>query len=117
MESLITPAARNATPIPPLMNPIVLRDLASASRSAFTDCRSSSLGGADSDLVNAVATFANGDVLVAGTFRGTINLGGADLMTTATATNSFVARLAALDGAHVWSMAITAIALTTLALE
>lgn len=68
---------------------------------------SKKLGGADSDLVNAVATFANGDVLVAGTFRGTINLGGSDLMTTASATNSFVARLAALDGAHVWSVAIT----------
>lgn len=68
---------------------------------------SKKLGGADSDLVNAVATFSNGDVLVAGTFRGTINLGGSNLTTTASATNSFVARLAALDGAHVWSIAIT----------
>lgn len=68
---------------------------------------SKKIGGADSDLVDAVATFPNGDVLVAGHFRGTINLGGSNLTSTGSALNSFVARLASLDGAHVWSVAIT----------
>jgi hypothetical protein len=64
------------------------------------------LGGVDSDLVTTIGVFSNGDVLAAGTFRGSINLGGSALTATGSATNTFVARFASADGAHVWSVAL-----------
>lgn len=64
------------------------------------------VGGPDVDMIEAIATFSNGDVLIAGRFRGTINVGGGNLSTTATAANTFIARLAGQDGTHVWSTAL-----------
>ena len=47
----------------------------------------------------------SGDVVVAGTFTGTLDLGGTPLV--AQAPNLFIGRLRGSDGGHVWSTAIT----------
>jgi hypothetical protein len=62
-----------------------------------------------------VEALPDGDVVLAGAFRGTINLGGEDLSTTNPST--FVTRRKA-DGTHVWSQAILGVnKLTSLAVD
>jgi hypothetical protein len=51
----------------------------------------------------AVAVDASGNVIVAGKFLGTVNFGGNNL-TSAGNNDIFIAKLAAADGSHVWSM-------------
>ena len=57
-------------------------------------------GGGNFAVVRAVRTDAANNVLLAGTFNGTLNLGGADLVSSGT--EIFVAKLSP-SGAHVWS--------------
>lgn len=52
------------------------------------------------DFAPALAVAPDGDVILAGTFHGTLDLGGGDLV--ADDQDAFVARLSG-DGAHVWS--------------
>ncbi|MDH4338702.1 MAG: T9SS type A sorting domain-containing protein [Candidatus Krumholzibacteria bacterium] len=59
------------------------------------------LGGATDDYGAAVAVDASGDVLTAGYFTGTINLGGSNLVS-AGARDIYLAKFSA-DGTHVWS--------------
>jgi hypothetical protein len=49
-----------------------------------------------------VAVAVNDDIMITGTFGGTVNAGGEDLMSAGGA-DIFVAKLAGTDGAHVWS--------------
>src|SRR5439155_22910146 len=53
--------------------------------------------------VGGVATTAAGDVVVAGQFSNPINFGGGPLTKYSGFQDTFVARFAAADGAHVWS--------------
>ena len=59
-------------------------------------------GGAEDDAPSGVAVAA-ADIVVAGHFHGTASFGGADLVSAGGA-DAFLARYAATDGAHVWSM-------------
>lgn len=89
------------------LTPVVMDGyVAKLSANAGDHLWSKRIGGAGADNVNAVGVFANGDVLVVGTFMGTVNLGGADLVAVGSSTNSYVARLAGASGAHVWSVAL-----------
>jgi hypothetical protein len=60
------------------------------------------LGSSAADDGTALVTAAEGDVIVAGTHGAPIDLGGGELPVT-TDGGAFLARLAAADGAHVWS--------------
>ncbi len=60
------------------------------------------IGGAGDDSPSSVA-LAAGDVIVAGNFHGTANVGGPDLVS-AGGSDAFLARYSATDGAHVWSL-------------
>ena len=59
-------------------------------------------GGTGSDSGASVAVSATGDVVAAGTFNGTVNLGGGSL-TSAGDSDVFVAAYAGATGAHLWS--------------
>ena len=59
-------------------------------------------GDGDLDLVTAVATDASGNVIVAGNFEGSINLGGDNLSGNAAFASIFVAKFDS-TGAHQWS--------------
>ena len=54
------------------------------------------------DYGYAVAVDGNGDVLLTGSFQGTVNFGGANL-TSAGSFDVFVAKYSGADGAHLWS--------------
>ena len=56
---------------------------------------------ADPQYVSGIALTPSGQLMVAGLFRGTVNLGGADLVSTGEL-NSFLGKLEP-SGAHVWS--------------
>jgi PKD repeat protein len=59
-------------------------------------------GGDSSTVIGAVAADGRGDVVVAGWFMGTANLG-AGAVTSAGGLDGFVAKYAAADGRHLWS--------------
>src|SRR3990170_6282915 len=54
------------------------------------------------DYGYAVAVDGNGDVLLTGSFQGTVNFGGGNL-TSAGLEDIFVAKYSGADGAHLWS--------------
>jgi chitodextrinase len=58
-------------------------------------------GGADSDQGKAVTRDSSGNIVVVGTFRGTIDLGGG-LLTSAGLSDMFITKYSA-SGAHLWS--------------
>ncbi|MBE7450517.1 MAG: hypothetical protein HS111_16950 [Kofleriaceae bacterium] len=63
-------------------------------------------GGTGTDRGYAVALLANGDVAIAGTYRGPANFGGAQQLAaagTGTAGDAFIARYASANGAYVWA--------------
>src|SRR5207247_3070043 len=60
-------------------------------------------GGSGDEFGNAVAVDRNGDVLVTGTFAGSITFGGATLSTIGGGRGMFVAKLSGATGAHIWS--------------
>jgi hypothetical protein len=64
---------------------------------------SRAMGSTGNDRANAVAADAAGNVIVAGEFSGTVDFGGGNLAS-AGASDVFVAKYAAGDGAHLWSM-------------
>jgi len=60
-------------------------------------------GSANDDIGYAVAVDGGGNLLVTGYFRGTVDFGGATLVSMYGGINVFVAKLAGADGALVWS--------------
>jgi len=60
------------------------------------------LGGATADAVYAVAVDSRGDVIVSGSFAGSVNFGGG-AFASAGAEDMFVAKYSGADGTHVWS--------------
>ncbi|NIM06461.1 MAG: hypothetical protein GTN65_12825, partial [Armatimonadetes bacterium] len=61
-------------------------------------------GGGDYDYATAVAVDGNGDVLLAGYFKGTATFGGAHFTSTGSNNDIFVAKYSGVDGHHLWSM-------------
>lgn len=59
-------------------------------------------GGIDDNC--AVAMMANGDVSVVANFNGTVNVGGSTFTSTTNTLDFLLARFAAADGGHVWSV-------------
>jgi hypothetical protein len=59
-------------------------------------------GGASFDGASGVAVDGAGNVLVTGSFQGTVNLGGGPL-TSAGSTDIFVAKHSGTDGTHLWA--------------
>jgi hypothetical protein len=60
-------------------------------------------GSLDNDRGNAVAVDANGDLLVTGYFRGTVDFGGGALTSVSSYDDIFVAKFSGASGAHLWS--------------
>ncbi|MFT3764369.1 MAG: hypothetical protein QM820_02430 [Minicystis sp.] len=60
-------------------------------------------GGASSQSAWALATDSHDDVIVAGSFTGSLSFGGATLSNPGGGQDAFLTKLAADDGAHVWS--------------
>ena len=64
------------------------------------------IGGTSEDIGRAVAVFSNGDAVVVGYFRGTVNFGSSSAVTSAGNEDIFIAKYAGADGAHQWSKRI-----------
>ncbi len=62
-------------------------------------------GSGGTEQGNAVTVDGNGDVVVVGTFQGTVNFGGANLTATGGSTDQdiFIAKYAGVTGEHIWS--------------
>jgi hypothetical protein len=64
-------------------------------------------GAANDDLAYGVAVDGSGNVLLTGTFRGTVDFGGGALISTLGGYDSMVVKLAGSDGHHLWSRRFT----------
>lgn len=60
-------------------------------------------GGAGNEIARTVAVDSQGDVLLAGSLNGTVSFGGATFTAGGNQTDGFLTKLAAANGAHVWS--------------